>query len=819
MLQLHVTSDRFAPAVAACTLPPTICALRLTKMLRRAACLLLLLLAATGAMAQQAAPTSRQPRILLLVDGSSSMLQPWNDKDIRFKTAGNIVTSLMDSIYAVNADVEFGLRVYGHQSPAQNNDCFDSRQEVMFSKNNLTQMGLRMASIRPFGVSPIAYSLQEAATNDLVDEARNAYSIILITDGGESCGGNICDVVKQLIDRKIYFKPYIISLVNYEPLKKQYECLGTYLQAAKPEDIPVAIRTIVDAYRPMLSAPIPLARVEPAAPRRDTQQINIPRWIPSISSVESLIIRVPKTEFPVSYSRPRLLPLRIPPLARISKSEPEPVAVIQPTIIREIIPGLSPLRQRSFPVSAATAPAVTRRSIAVALDLPFIKAAPEAFIALAPITSTKSISVPVFKSPGGFTRRNISLGLELPFIKADQESFASLSPLFSRPGFHIAPLKIPSGLSRRSNSVVVELPFLKQEAVSFATLVPNTALRSFSVPFAKIPAAFARRNPVVAVNLPVIPAEKRDTIIAVKPAIQPTPKRDTMTRTTVAIKPLDPAANANNAARPSRPTATKPKETVFTKITEDAKETSLSVIFTDGKGKFYASAPQLQLLDAVSGKLVKQFWRTVDESGNPDPQVVPPGTYNLLIAGRSNMLMRRVTIDANKNNKVVVQVNNGSLRFRYVDANDYPVERPITEFEAIVNIRFEPGPTIRQRCTAELEYPPGTYYIEVNTMPISRFSVDIDFGAITEIHLPQPGYVQFTNTAPKGRIMLFHPLGNKFVRFADVNVTGNPAAQRLMLKPGAYEVHWVKNPNMPYASETVERFNIQSNAITEIELR
>src|SRR5690349_12339795 len=106
-------------------------------MLRRAACLLSLLFLGTAAMAQ--GPGTRQPRILLLLDGSSSMLQPWNTT-IRFKAAGKVIAALMDSIYAVNPGVEFGLRVYGHQSPAQLNDCFDSRQEVMFSKNNAAQM-------------------------------------------------------------------------------------------------------------------------------------------------------------------------------------------------------------------------------------------------------------------------------------------------------------------------------------------------------------------------------------------------------------------------------------------------------------------------------------------------------------------------------------------------------------------------------------------------------------------------------------------------------------------------------------------------------
>lgn len=709
-------------------------------MLRRAVCLLVLLMAALSAQAQPAAKeTTRQPRILLLVDASSSMLQAWNNNTTRFQTAGNIITALMDSIYTVNAGVEFGLRVYGHQSPAQINDCFDSRQEVMFSKNNITQMSLRLASIRPFGVSPIAYSLQEAATNDLVDEARNAYSIILITDGGESCGGNICDVVKQLIERKIYFKPYIISLVDYKPLRDQYACLGSYLQAAKPEDVPTAIHTIVDAYRPLLSAPILAVKVD-SVRKPAIQVIDIPAWIPERGSLQRLTVVVPQRTFQTGTYRPILHTMALPRTIPVSKPPAEPVApvVIVPELRKQqpLLPGLRTSGYRPVFIAARSS----------------------------------------FTPPA---RRNAAVPLTLPYIQPERENVASIN------------------------------------AAAKPTILPTSSTKD---------PALQRRDPRVALTLPTIPPDapvvRRDTIVAVKPKVPITippasnpPKRDTATKTTVTIKKLPVIKPAPKPVTTSTST-NKPKETPFKKEVEDAKETSLAILFTDGHGKFFSTTPQLQLLDATTGKLVKQFYRTVDESGNPDPQVVPAGTYNLLVVGSTNMLMRRVTVEANKKNKLTVTVGNGSLRFEYYDAPG----RPVSEFEALVNIRFEPGPTIRQHCTAELEYPPGSYYIEVNTMPITRYSVPIDFGATSVVYLPEPGYVQFTNSEPKGRVSLFAPLGDKFVRFVDVNVTGNPASQKLMLKPGKYEAHWVKTPNMPYASETVEIFNVQSNSITEVEL-
>ena len=196
-----------------------------------------------------------QPRILFLVDGSSSMLESWQANQIRFKAAGKIIDQIVDSIHKVNPNVEFGLRVYGHQHTAQENNCFDTKLEVPFGKSNATQLFLRMNSLKPLGVSPIAYSLKEAAENDLINTSNYNYSLILITDGGESCNGNICEVVKLLLEKKIKFQPYIIGLINYQPLELQYACLGTYLKVTNDAEATLATNTILQAYKPKFLVP------------------------------------------------------------------------------------------------------------------------------------------------------------------------------------------------------------------------------------------------------------------------------------------------------------------------------------------------------------------------------------------------------------------------------------------------------------------------------------------------------------------------------------------------------------------------------------
>lgn len=626
-------------------------------MLRRAACLLLLFLCAAVALHAQPrnAEGLRQPRILILLDGSSSMLEPW-EKVTRFAEASAIISSLIDSIYSVNAGVEFGLRVYGHQSPAQNNDCTDTRVEVGFSKNNAVQIGLRLASLHPYGVSPIAYSLKEAADNDLVDEARNAYSIILITDGGESCGGDICATVQSLINRKIYFRPYIISLVNDPQLQQQYNCLGTYLQVTHDADRPRAVGAIVDAYRPLLSMPIMAVTTDAPA-----------RTVPTVTTVTV-------------------------PVLKHDRSTPQ---VLTTFIGNHLIPTPEPIT-----------PALRRA-------------------AMPPL------------------------------------------PHMEKP----APAEVPMATIRKD-------PVIK--------VIPTPGIRHDSI--AKVPMV------------------KRDTVAR---SVRP-PKRDTAK--TATLRPAKPIARP--IAKPAVPS--KPTEMPFKLETEEDKETTLAITFTDGHGRFYATTPQLQLVDAATGKLVKQFYRTVDEAGNPDAIPAPAGTYNLLVVGRArNMLLRNVAVGEKKKNKITVTVSNGSLIFTYIG---HP-ERPVKEFSASVKILFEPGPTVIQHCTAELTYPPGNYTIEVNTRPVTHYNTDIDFDNTTEIQMPEPGFLQVVNNAPLGNVGLFTQLGDRFVHFYDVRVTGNLEGQKVQLQPGTYEAHWVKGPATYPAKESIQRFTIKSNEVTDIELK
>ena len=186
---------------------------------------------------------TRVTRILFILDASGSMKTEWDNSN-RFKIATRLLAKVVDSIEKVNRNVEFGLRVYGHQSPRQLKDCEDSNLEVPFSKYNSANVTSKLAELKPQGHTPIAYSIYQS----LVDFPNDPYAknaIVLITDGLENCDGDICALGLELEKKHITMKPFIIGMGLDSLEQTSFECIGTYLDAGNTESFSNALDIVI----------------------------------------------------------------------------------------------------------------------------------------------------------------------------------------------------------------------------------------------------------------------------------------------------------------------------------------------------------------------------------------------------------------------------------------------------------------------------------------------------------------------------------------------------------------------------------------------
>jgi Ca-activated chloride channel family protein len=119
--------------------------------------------------------------MVLVLDASGSMKEPHGDGRTRFRAA---VSAMQQVVGARPGGVEVGLRIYGSRIADGPGSCKDSELVVPVGPADKDALRTALGKARPLGNTPIAYSLEQAAT-DLSDSGPR--TIVLVSDGEESC--------------------------------------------------------------------------------------------------------------------------------------------------------------------------------------------------------------------------------------------------------------------------------------------------------------------------------------------------------------------------------------------------------------------------------------------------------------------------------------------------------------------------------------------------------------------------------------------------------------------------------------------------------
>jgi Ca-activated chloride channel family protein len=182
-------------------------------------------------------------RILFLLDASGSMNQKLEGKS-KYETAMRLIYELADSLEKAKSKVQIGVRVFGHQYARAQHNCLDSRLEIPFSATNAVNIKHYLSKIKPKGYTPLAYSIFEAAQHDFVE--KNTFNtMILVTDGIETCDGNPCAASLLLEQKRICLKPFIIGLQIEDSLQKKFDCIGTFFDTKTEKGFGNVLRTVL----------------------------------------------------------------------------------------------------------------------------------------------------------------------------------------------------------------------------------------------------------------------------------------------------------------------------------------------------------------------------------------------------------------------------------------------------------------------------------------------------------------------------------------------------------------------------------------------
>ncbi|MCW5819518.1 MAG: VWA domain-containing protein [Trueperaceae bacterium] len=139
----------------------------------------------------RAAAGAAQPAIEVIFDASGSMGRELPSGEQRITAAKHALTTLVNEVLPEGAP--FALRAFGHIAPSS---C-ETRLDVPLAPLDRAKALAAVQAIAPklLSQTPIADSLA-AVPQDLA-QAGGARTVILITDGAESCGGDPVAAVRE----------------------------------------------------------------------------------------------------------------------------------------------------------------------------------------------------------------------------------------------------------------------------------------------------------------------------------------------------------------------------------------------------------------------------------------------------------------------------------------------------------------------------------------------------------------------------------------------------------------------------------------------
>lgn len=192
--------------------------------MKQLATILCLLLFSIQLSAQSEAPSP----IIFIYDASGSM---WGQ--MQGKTKMEIATDVLSTtVNKLPPNQNVGLVAYGHRKKG---DCKDVETLVSIENSSKGEINSSLKKIKPLGMTPLAYAASQVI--DGLRKSKKKATIILITDGIESCNGNICEVVTAAKKEGIDFRLHIVGFGLKANETEQLKCAanageGKYYDAA-----------------------------------------------------------------------------------------------------------------------------------------------------------------------------------------------------------------------------------------------------------------------------------------------------------------------------------------------------------------------------------------------------------------------------------------------------------------------------------------------------------------------------------------------------------------------------------------------------------
>jgi Mg-chelatase subunit ChlD len=176
-------------------------------------------MAALGMLLAAPVIGQEQPNLVIVMDGSGSM---WGQVGGRTKIE-LARESLSQVLSEATSDMQIGMVAYGHRVRGQ---CSDIEQLVPIGPANSTVPAILEAAgrISPRGMTPLTDAVMDAAQRLRFSE--QAATVVLLTDGVETCEGDPCALGRMLEQQGIDFTAHVVGFDMTDAEQRTVACLA-----------------------------------------------------------------------------------------------------------------------------------------------------------------------------------------------------------------------------------------------------------------------------------------------------------------------------------------------------------------------------------------------------------------------------------------------------------------------------------------------------------------------------------------------------------------------------------------------------------------
>lgn len=158
------------------------------------------------------------PEVMFILDGSGSMEQADTGGMMKIDAAKQVLNKVVPQL---PPEVRVGFAAYGHRQPK---DCSDVEVIIPPGSEDRTALLAEANAIQPRGMTPISLAVTQVANT--LQHRKAETTIILISDGQETCGGDPCQVVATLKQSGIKFVLHVVGFDVGAGEKEQLECMA-----------------------------------------------------------------------------------------------------------------------------------------------------------------------------------------------------------------------------------------------------------------------------------------------------------------------------------------------------------------------------------------------------------------------------------------------------------------------------------------------------------------------------------------------------------------------------------------------------------------